>query len=328
MNWLHAVLLGIVEGITEFLPVSSTGHLNIVEKLLGYEINSAGMTAFTAVIQVGAILAAIIYFWADIVRIVTAWFKGLSNKQARQDPDYTLGWGIILGSIPVAVVGLLLKDFIDNDQFGEIYYAKTTYLRRKGFPGGWFGDKARSGGGPLIDLGVHVIDLTRYLMGRPQPVSVYGATFSKLGARENIKSGVGYLSESREEGKKDIFNVEDMATAMVRYDNGAVLQVEASFSLNAKGSGTTQLFGTKAGASLDGDKLEIYNEYNGYMGNVTLADVPTDFGNAFDKEINHFVDCILTGIPCRNPAEDGVTLMKILDAIYESARTGHEVVLK
>ena len=121
MNWLHAILLGIVEGITEFLPVSSTGHLNIVEKLLGYEINSAGTTAFTAVIQVGAILAAIIYFWADIVRIITAWFrgikarfKGLDNRQARQDPDYTLGWGIILGSIPVAVVGLLFKDFIED----------------------------------------------------------------------------------------------------------------------------------------------------------------------------------------------------------------------
>ena len=121
MNWLHAVLLGIVEGITEFLPVSSTGHLNIVEKLLGYEINSAGMTAFTAVIQVGAILAAIIYFWADIVRIITAWFrgikarfKGLDNQQARQNPDYTLGWGIILGSIPVAAVGLLFKDFIEG----------------------------------------------------------------------------------------------------------------------------------------------------------------------------------------------------------------------
>lgn len=114
MNWLHAVLLGIVEGITEFLPVSSTGHLNIVEKLLGYEISSAGMTAFTAVIQVGAIIAAIIYFWADIVRIVTAWVKGLTSNQARQDPDYTLGWGIILGSIPVAVVGLVLKDFIQE----------------------------------------------------------------------------------------------------------------------------------------------------------------------------------------------------------------------
>ena len=114
MNWLHAVLLGIVEGITEFLPVSSTGHLNIVEKLLGYKIDDAGMTAFTAVIQVGAILAAVVYFWSDIVRIVTAWLKGLANRGARGDPDYTLGWGIILGSIPVAVVGLALKDFIEG----------------------------------------------------------------------------------------------------------------------------------------------------------------------------------------------------------------------
>ena len=114
MSWLHAVILGIVEGITEFLPVSSTGHLNIVEKLLGYDINDKGITAFTAVIQIGAILAAVIYFWSDIVRIVTAWFKGLRSKSARSDPDYTLGWGIILGSIPVAVVGLLLKRFIEE----------------------------------------------------------------------------------------------------------------------------------------------------------------------------------------------------------------------
>jgi len=114
LHWLHAVLIGIVEGITEFLPVSSTGHINIVETLLGHDITQPGTTAFSAVIQVGAIIAAIIYFWADIVRIVTAWFKGLSNKQARQDPDYTLGWGIILGSIPVAVVGLLLKRFIEE----------------------------------------------------------------------------------------------------------------------------------------------------------------------------------------------------------------------
>ncbi|ARD42200.1 undecaprenyl-diphosphate phosphatase [Actinomyces gaoshouyii] len=113
MNWLHAVLLGIVEGITEFLPVSSTGHLNIVEKLLGYDIDSVGMTAFTAVIQVGAILAAVVYFWRDIVRIVTAWCRGLVNEEARRDPDCTLGWGVILGSIPVAVIGLLFKDFIE-----------------------------------------------------------------------------------------------------------------------------------------------------------------------------------------------------------------------
>ncbi|AFV90989.1 MAG: undecaprenyl-diphosphate phosphatase [Acidipropionibacterium acidipropionici] len=112
MNWWQAVILGIVEGITEYLPVSSTGHLRIVENLLGFKTQGDGITAFTAVIQIGAILAAVIYFWSDIVRIVGAWFKGLADKEARENPDYTLGWGIIIGSIPVAVVGLLLGDFI------------------------------------------------------------------------------------------------------------------------------------------------------------------------------------------------------------------------
>ncbi len=114
MNWLHAVLLGIVEGITEFLPISSTGHLNVVERLLGYEIDSKGMTAFTAIIQVGAIVAAIAYFWKDIVRIVVAWFAGLRDAARRDDPDYRLGWGVILGSIPVAVVGLVFKHQIET----------------------------------------------------------------------------------------------------------------------------------------------------------------------------------------------------------------------
>lgn len=114
MNWFHAVILGIVEGITEFLPVSSTGHLRIVEKLLGYDIQGVGITAFTAIIQVGAIIAAIIYFWSDIVRIVRAWFRGLAHREDRSDPDYTLGWGIIIGSIPVAVVGLVFKDAIET----------------------------------------------------------------------------------------------------------------------------------------------------------------------------------------------------------------------
>ena len=113
MNWLHAVLLGVVEGITEFLPVSSTGHLNVVERLLGYEIDSAGMTAFTAIIQVGAIIAAIVYFWSDIARIVVGWFAGLRDA-SRRGADYRLGWGVILGSIPVAVVGLVFKHQIET----------------------------------------------------------------------------------------------------------------------------------------------------------------------------------------------------------------------
>ena len=221
----------------------------------------------------------------------------------------------------------ILKDYIDNGYFGDIYYGKATYLRRNGAPGGWFGDKSRSGGGPLIDLGVHVIDLTRYLMGNPKPVSVYGATFHKLGDRPDVKGGKrGYAATTAQAA---VFDVEDLATAMIRYDNGAVVSIEAAFSLNIKeDEGKIQLYGTKAGAKLD-PELEMYTELNGYMSNVQL-DTPTalDFDGLFEGEIDHYVDCILgRADKCISPAEDGITLMKILDGIYESAATGPEVVL-
>ncbi len=114
MSWLDAIILGIIEGITEFLPVSSTGHLTIVEKLLGYQIDEPGITAFTAVIQIGAIAAAVIYFRSDIVRVANAWLKGLMSPAARKDPDYKYGWAIIIGSVPIAVVGLAFKDIIET----------------------------------------------------------------------------------------------------------------------------------------------------------------------------------------------------------------------
>ncbi len=220
----------------------------------------------------------------------------------------------------------VLQDFIQKDFLGEIYYAKATYLRRNGNPMGWFGDKSRSGGGPLIDLGVHVIDLTRYLMGNPKPVSVFGVTFHKLGNRSELKDKKAYVSVSATD--HDICDVEDMATAMVRYDNGAVLSVETSFSLNLKKEkGTIELFGTKGGAKLD-PELELYTELNGYMSDVSLcAPTALSFDGLFQQEIDHFVDCVLNGTPCKAPAQDGIDIMRILRAIYESAETGHEVLL-
>lgn len=221
----------------------------------------------------------------------------------------------------------IVQEFVKNGFFGEIYYAKANYRRRKGAPGGWFGDKSRSGGGPLIDLGVHVIDLVRYLMGGYKPVSVYGATFQKLGDKKNIKDRAEYNSVGRCEN--DIFNVEDLATAMIRFDNGSVLQVEASFTLNQEeiSVGTIELFGTKGGAKMD-PGLKLYTDMNDYMANVELtAPTALSMEGLFENEINHFVDCIMNGTPCRAPMEEGVVLMKILDGIYESARTGHEVIL-
>jgi predicted dehydrogenase len=221
----------------------------------------------------------------------------------------------------------ILKDFIKNDYFGDLYYAKATYLRRKGNPGGWFGDKSRSGGGPLIDLGVHVIDLVRYLMGNPKPVSVYGATFQKLFDRKHLKDKAGYTSASKTDN--DICDVEDLVSALIRFDNGAVLSIEASFSLNIKkDQGKIELFGTKAGAKLE-PELELYTEVNDYMADVNLAtSTALSFDGLFANEINHFVSCVKDGIPCKSPAEDGIDIMTILDAVYESARTGHEVIIK
>lgn len=115
MNLLQALLLGIVEGITEFLPVSSTGHLTIMEKLLGLKVDDHGVTAFTAIIQIGAILAVIIYFRTDIARLFLAWTRGLARREARADPDYRMAWYVILGSIPIGIVGFLAKDLISGE---------------------------------------------------------------------------------------------------------------------------------------------------------------------------------------------------------------------
>lgn len=114
MDILHAIILGIVEGITEFLPVSSTGHLTIAEKLFGYHIDAPGITAFTAIIQIGSIAAAVVYFRKDIVRVATAWLQGIFDGKKRDNFDYRLGWYVIIGSIPVAIVGLVLKHQIET----------------------------------------------------------------------------------------------------------------------------------------------------------------------------------------------------------------------
>ncbi len=120
MTLIDAIILGIVEGLTEFLPVSSTGHLTIVSRMLGYDITDPGITAFTAVIQVGAILAVIIYFWSDIRKLALAWFRGLFHRTLRADPEYRLAWLVIIGSLPIALVGFALRHFI-SDQLRSLW---------------------------------------------------------------------------------------------------------------------------------------------------------------------------------------------------------------
>ncbi|MDQ1602072.1 MAG: undecaprenyl-diphosphatase [Actinomycetota bacterium] len=111
---LDSVLLGVVEGLTEFLPVSSTAHLTIAEKMLDLPIDDKGVTAFTAIIQMGAIAAVLVYFAKDIARIVSAWVAGLHRPEVRGSFDYRFAWFVIWGSVPIGVIGFLLRDLVSG----------------------------------------------------------------------------------------------------------------------------------------------------------------------------------------------------------------------
>jgi undecaprenyl-diphosphatase len=112
LTYFDAIILGIVEGLTEFLPISSTGHLTVVEKMLGLTVDDPAVTAYTAIIQLGAIAATVLYFFKDIVRLLGAWFRGLRSADERTHHDYQLAWAVIVGSIPVGVVGFLGRNVI------------------------------------------------------------------------------------------------------------------------------------------------------------------------------------------------------------------------
>ena len=115
VNYFDAVVLGVVEGLTEFLPVSSTGHLTIAEKLLGLEVDDPAVTGYTAVIQMGAIAAVVVYFVKDIWNIIKAWSLGLVKSEYRGQLDHRMGWYVIVATIPVGVVGVAAKGLITGD---------------------------------------------------------------------------------------------------------------------------------------------------------------------------------------------------------------------
>ncbi|WP_329244020.1 undecaprenyl-diphosphate phosphatase [Streptomyces sp. NBC_01478] len=123
----QAAVLGVVEGVTEFLPVSSTGHLKIVEGLMKIPVDDDSVVGFSAVIQVGAIAAVLVYFFKDIVRIVTAWGRGLRNREERYHHDYKFAWWVIYATIPIVLVGLAAKPLIDGP-LGSLWVVAASLI--------------------------------------------------------------------------------------------------------------------------------------------------------------------------------------------------------
>ena len=125
MNWIEAIILGIVQGLTEFLPISSSAHLRVVGEFLPGAADPGA--AFTAITQIGTELAVLLYFWRDITRIITQWCRAIVGKVPHSDPDVRMGWLIIIGSIPIAVLGLLFEDYIDTT-FRSLWLVATMLI--------------------------------------------------------------------------------------------------------------------------------------------------------------------------------------------------------
>ncbi|MCY2931751.1 MAG: Gfo/Idh/MocA family oxidoreductase [Planctomycetota bacterium] len=234
-----------------------------------------------------------------------------SAKEARQMADMarkmgkTLMYAVVLRFTSAAQY---LKRCINDGMLGDIYWGRTVYHRRRGIPIGakaWFVDKKRAGGGSLIDIGVHALDLAWWLMGAPKPKSVCGASYTKFA--HLVPPSVHY-------------NVEDSAFAMVRFVNDATLILECSWSLNQAGGSIQQLAGTKGGAEMH--PLKIFTETDGVLADL----MPQPAGNDwYGDEVRHFAVSIQNRRQPLATAEQGVQLMQMLDAVYESQRTGREV---
>ncbi|CAN7400829.1 Gfo/Idh/MocA family oxidoreductase [Paenibacillus sp. LjRoot153] len=218
----------------------------------------------------------------------------------------------------------IIKSFLDNNELGEIYYAKASCIRRLGNPGGWFSDVERSGGGPLIDVGVHVIDLCWYLMGRPKVKSISGNTYKKLGNRANVKNLAFYKAADYDPTHN---TVEDLANALIRFENGASILVDVSFTLHAKEDElTVKLFGEKGGAELEPQLSIITEKYDTILNQTPqINNLSFDFVAGFQDEINYFIEVCQGKKETISPVQDGVEMMKILCGVYESSEKGEEI---
>ncbi len=213
-----------------------------------------------------------------------------------------------------------LKKVVEAGDLGQIYYIKTGNLRRTGIPGmgSWFTRREQAGGGPLYDIGVHMLDLSLYLIGFPGAVSVLGSTYAQFGPKGKAAGGWGFKENTGQ------FDVEDLAAALIKFDNGATMMLDAGWASFSEGdAGYLQLLGSDGGANLT--PLKIFREKDGQQSTETLDVKKT---NAYGAEIDQLVDSILHGRTPVSTPEQGVKVMQILDAIYASASSGHEVILQ
>ncbi len=220
------------------------------------------------------------------------------------------------------------KRYVDEGHLGEIYHARCGWRRRKGYNmyGTWFADKKMSGGGPLIDLGVHFFDLTLYLMGFPAPAAVSASCYDKIAnpPKAGRKSDSVMLGRNVAKGKYD---VEDIAVGFAKLETGASVAFEFSWASHIEKETTyLELLGTRGGFSMHDGVIRMFSETAGDL--VDIVPQTKNTSGWGDNETRHFIDCIKNNRNPLSPPEDAVKMMQIIDAIYSSSKSGREVVIK
>lgn len=216
-----------------------------------------------------------------------------------------------------------LKKVVESGDLGNIYYSHTGWLRKRGIPGfgGWFTTKSMSGGGPLIDIGVHLLDVSWWLCGCPKPVAAYGVTYAEFGPRGLGQGGWGIPPKEVKP-----YDVEDLAVALLRFENGLTINLEVSWALNTRDDNEmwVQIYGDKGGCEW-GEPTGVFLDI---AGQPAVANIGQPKNDPWKGQLQHFIDCILEDKTPDPDVKQGVSMMKMLDAIYQSASEKREVVIQ
>ena len=209
----------------------------------------------------------------------------------------------------------------DAGTFGKIMFVKCQALRRRGIPNwGVFGRKELQGGGPMIDIGVHVIEMAHYVIGSPKPVAATGNTWTYLGDKPS------QVASQWPGWDHKTYTVEDLAIGQIRFENGALLHIEASFAAHIeKDIWNFNFMGDKGGGAWE--PPAVFTDRAGHMVNQTPGWISpkTDFPTLFNYKLRNFVDHCLKNTPTPAPGEAGLAVQKILDGVYRAAEAGKEV---